>query len=125
VEQSWHAALERHAPGRRGAVDGNVEPGRQRVDDRQAEYVQATRGDVRPATELAPGVQPGADDLDAGQAGAGLDVDRDAAAAVVDLGGAVGVQDHRDLLADPGQRLVHAVVDDLPQTLHQTAGVGR
>ena len=89
-----------------------------------ADAVQAAGGDVRAAAELAAGVQLGDDHLDAGQAGLGLLVDGDAAAVVVDLGRAVGVQGHLDAVRGAGQRLVDAVVDDLPQAVHEPAGVG-
>ena len=105
-------------------LDVDVEPGGQRVDDRRADAVQPAGGDVRAAAELAAGVQLGEDHLDAGQAGLGLLVDRDAAAVVVHLDGAVGVQGDLDAVRGAGQRLVHAVVDDLPHAVHEPAGVG-
>ena len=105
-------------------VDVDVHPRRQRVDDRQADAVQAARGDVGAATELAAGVQLGGHHLDAGQPGLGLLVGGDAATVVVDLGRPVGVQGHLHGVRGAGQRLVDPVVDDLPQALHQTAGVG-
>ncbi len=96
----------------------------ERVDDRGADAVQAAGRGVRTAAELPAGVQLGVDDLDAGEPRLRLLVDRDAAAVVVDLRGAVGVQDHVDLAAVTRQRLVDRVVDDLPQAVHQSAGVG-
>ena len=77
------------------------------------------------AAELAARVQLGEDDLDPGQAGAGLDVDGDAAAVVAHLDGAVGAEDDLDVGADAGQRLVDRVVDDLPEAVHEAALVGR
>ncbi len=59
-----------------------------------------------------------------GQPGLGLLVGRDAAPVVVHLGGAVGVQRDLDPLGRAGQRLVDAVVDDLPQAVHEATGVG-
>ena len=59
-----------------------------------------------------------------GEPGLGLLVDRDAAPVVVHLGRAVGVEGDLDQVAGAGQRLVHAVVDDLPQAVHEPAGVG-
>ena len=90
VEDAGHAALEAQALLRRRPVDVDVHPGRQRVDHREADAVQAAGGDVRAAAELAAGVQLGRDDLDAGQPGLGLLVGRDAAAVVVHLDRAVG-----------------------------------
>ena len=134
-ERRVRARRRRRRPGRRAgserpcwdgrAVDVDVHPGGQRVDDRQADAVQAAGGDVGAAAELAAGVQLGGDHLDAGQPGLGLLVGRDAAAVVVDLDRVVGVQRHLDAVRGAGQRLVHAVVDDLPQAVHQAAGVGR
>lgn len=86
--------------------------------------MEAAGGRVRAAAELAAGVQLGHDDLDAGQAGLGLDVDGDAAAVVPDLHGAVLVQDDLDVVAVAAERLVDGVVDDLPQAVHQAAAVG-
>ena len=125
VEGAGHAALERDALLGRRAVHVDVHPRRERVDDRQADSVQAAGRDVRAATELAAGVQLGGHDLDAGEPGLGLLVGRDAATVVVDLDGAVGVQRHLDPVRDARQGLVHAVVDDLPQAVHEPAGVGR
>ena len=87
--------------------------------------MQAAGGDVRAAAELAAGVQLGGDDLDAGQPGLRLLVGRDAAAVVVHLDRAVGVQRDLDPVRGAGERLVDAVVDDLPQAVHEPAGVGR
>ena len=125
VEDARDAAAEGDALLGRRAVDVDVHPGRQRVDDRQADAVQAARGDVRAAAELAAGVQLGGHHLDAGQPGLRLLVGGDAASVVVDLGRVVGVQGHLDGPRGTGQGLVHAVVDDLPQAVHQAAGVGR
>ena len=68
-----------------------------------ADAVQAAGGDVRAAAELAAGVQLGGDHLDAGQPGLGLLVGRDAAAVVVHLGRAVGVQGDLDGCAAPAR----------------------
>ena len=119
------AAAEAHAVRLAGAVDLDVEPRGQRVDDGGPDPVEATRGGIRRAAELATGVQLREDHLDTGQAGAGLDVDGDAATVVPDLDGAVAAEDHLDAGADAGQRLVDRVVDDLPQAVHETALVGR
>ena len=86
--------------------------------------MQASGRDVGAAPELAAGVQLGGHHLDARQPGLGLLVGGDAAAVVVHLGRAVGVQRDLDRVGRTGQRLVDAVVDDLPQAVHQAAGVG-
>ena len=93
------------------AVAGDLDhhPVRQRVDDRGADAVQSTGGRVRAAAELPAGVQLGVDDLDAGQTGARLDVDRDATTVVPDLDRAVGVQEDLDPVTVAAEGLV-----DLP-----------
>ena len=92
-EDAGDAAPEADRVGVAVAVDLDVEPGGQRVDHGGADAVQTAGGGVGAAAELAAGVQLGHHDLDAGQAGLGLDVDRDAAAVVPDLDRAVVVQD--------------------------------
>ena len=87
--------------------------------------MQAAGRRVRAAAELAAGVELREDDLDARETGARLDVDRDAARLVADLDAAVGVEDDVDARAVPAERLVDGVVDDLPEAVHEAAGVGR
>ena len=120
-----NAALEGHRLGGRRAVDLDVEPRRERVHDRGADAVQATGRGVGATAELAARVQLGEDHLDAREPGLGLLVDRDPASVVVHLGGPVGVQRHVDPGAVAGQRLVHRVVDDLPEAVHEPARVRR
>ena len=96
-EDAGHAALEATCP----AGDGDRSTSTSsRADSalttESADAVQTAGGDVRAAAELAAGVQLGEDHLDAGQAGLGLLVDRDAAAVVVDLDRVVGVQGDLD-----------------------------
>ena len=124
-EDAGLAAVERHRPGLAAAVDLDVEALRERVDDGCADAVQTAGCRVRAAAELAAGVQLREDDLDAGETGARLDVDGDAARAVAHLDAAVGVQDDVDAGAVAAERLVDGVVDDLPEAVHETAGVGR
>ena len=59
----------RHGVDLEVAVDLDVEPKRQRVDDRGADAVQPAGGRVRAAAELAAGVQLGHHELDAGEPG--------------------------------------------------------
>ena len=87
--------------------------------------MQAAGRVVGAGAELAAGVQLGEDDLDAGQPGARLDVDGDPAAVVDDGDAAVGLQRDGDLAAVPAEGLVDGVVDDLPEAVHEAAGVGR
>ena len=86
--------------------------------------MEAAGRHVGPAAELAAGMQFGEDDLDPGQPGLLLGVDRDAAPVIDDLDRAVVVQGHLDVLAVTTQCLVDRVVDDLPQAMHQAARVG-
>ncbi len=87
--------------------------------------MQTARRGVRSRTELAAGVELGEDDLDAAQTGLRLDVDGDAAGVVTHLDTVVGVQEYGDLLAVAAERLIHRVVDDLPEAVHESARVGR
>ena len=124
AEPAGCPATEAHGVRLAVAVDLDVEPGGQGVDHRRPDAVQAAGGRVGAAAELAPGVQAGHDDLDPGQPGARLDVDRDAAAVVPDLDRAVRAQIDLDPGAVAAQRLVDGVVDDLPQAVDQPPGVG-
>ena len=126
VEDAGDAAVEGHAPGWPGE--------RSTSTSIRAESALTTEAPTpcrppvatyEPPPNLPPGVQLGEDHLDAGQPGLRLLVDRDAAAVVVHLDGAVGVQGDLDAVRRAGQRLVDAVVDDLPDAVHEPAGVGR
>ena len=123
-EQTRLPAPEAHRPGLATSVDLHVEARGQRVDHGTTDPVQTPGRRVGPATELPAGVQPGVDQLDTGQAGARLDVDRYAPTVVAHLHRPVAAQDHLDVVAVPTERLVDRVVDDLPQAVHDAAGVG-
>ena len=86
--------MEAHGVGLAAAVDLDVHALGQGVDDGGAHAVQATGGAVGTTTELPAGVQLGVDELDAGQAGRGLDVHGHAAPVVAPLDGAVIVDGH-------------------------------
>ncbi len=124
-EHTRDAATEGHRPGRAALVDLDIEPRRQRIDHRRADAVEAAGRDVGATAELPACVQLGVDDLDAGEAGLLLDVDRHAATVVLDLDGSVVVQGDPDVGAVARQCLVDGVVDDLPEAVHETASVGR
>src|SRR6202012_3107610 len=123
-ELAGDATAETGAPGVPLAVDLDVQPDRQRVDHRGADAVQATGGGVGTATELPARVQPGHHQLDPGELGLALDVDRYAAAVVGHLGRAVGVQRDLDASAVPAEGLVHGVVEHLAQAMLQDPAVG-
>src|SRR5690606_23928546 len=113
------APAERHRVRLAAAIDLDVEALGEGVDDRCADAVQAAGCRIRAAAELSAGVQLGEDHLDTAEPRARLDVDGDAATAVVHLDAAVGVQPDVDPRAVAGDRLVHGVVDDLPEAVHQ------
>ena len=106
-------------------VDLDVEPGGERVHDRRADAVQAAGGGVGAAAELAARVQPGHAPARRRRAWSSLVVDGDAAAVVAHLGRPVGVQDDLDPGAVAAERLVHRVVEDLPEAVLQPPAVGR
>ena len=87
--------------------------------------MQTAGGGVGAAAELAPGMQFGEDHLHTGETGARLDVDGDATAVVAHLHRTVGQQDDLDPVTEPAEGLVHRVVDDLPETVHQPTAVRR
>ncbi len=108
------------------APDGQVQPLRQRVDDRHADAVQAA-GDLVAAAvaELAAGVQDGEDDLGGRLLLLLHRVDGDPAAVVDDGDRVVRVDHDLDLVGLAGERLVDGVVDDLVDQVVQAAGAGR
>ena len=123
-ELARDTAAEAGRPGVTVPVHLDVQARGQGVDHRRPDAVQAAGSGVGAAAELAARVQPGHDQLDAGELGLRLDVDRNAAAVVAHLGGPVGAQDDLDPGAVPGQRLVHRVVEDLPQAVLQPTAIG-
>ena len=120
------AALVALRPDRAVAPDLEVEPLRERVDDRDADAVQAARDLVAAAVaELAAGVQRGQHDLGGGLACFFMPLDGDAAAVVDDGAAVVRMQGDGDPLGMAGDRLVHGVVHDLVDEVVQPAGAGR
>ena len=72
------------------APDAQLQPGRQRVDDGDADAVQAARHLVGVLVEFSARMQLGHDDFGGGHAFFRVDVGGDAAAVVGDGDGAVG-----------------------------------
>ena len=105
------------------APDRELEPGRQRIDHRDADAVQAAGHLVGVLVEFSAGVELGHDDLGRRHAFALVDVGRDAAAIVAHGAGAVGIERHRDLGGVAGERLVDGVVDDLVDHVMQAGAV--
>src|SRR6059036_2669335 len=99
------------------APDLDLEPLAERVDDRDADAVEAARHLVRGVIELPARVQDRQDDLGGRLAALLVDVHGNAAAVIADGARAVGVQDDFDVVAGAGERLVHGVVDRLVDEL--------
>jgi hypothetical protein len=98
---------------------------RQRVDDRDADAVQAAGGLVGLARELAARVERAEDDLERGLVGElRVRVDGDAAPVVADRDGVVGVQLHLDAGGVARHGLVHGVVEHFGHEVVQRAFVG-
>ena len=105
------------------APDRELEPGRQRVDHRDADAVQAAGDLVGVLVEFSAGMQLGHDDLGRRDAFALVDVGRDAAAVVAHGAGAVRIERDRHLGGVAGERLVDGVVDDLVDHVVQAGAV--
>ncbi len=118
------AAGEAHVVFLAAAPDPDFEVLRQRVDDGDADAVQAARVLVVLVREFAARVQAREDQFDARNLFLRVLVDGHAAAVVVDLERAVLVDRDLDLLAVTGERLVDGVVDDLMSQVIRPRGVG-
>jgi hypothetical protein len=105
------------------AMDGEVQHIGERVDHRDADAVQTARDLVGAVVELTARVQHRHDDFGGGAAFLGVDVDRDAAAVVLDRDGLVGVDGDLDPVAVTGERFVDGVVDDLEHHVVQAGAV--
>jgi hypothetical protein len=119
------AALEADGVGLALAPDVEGEAIAERVDDRDADAVQAAGDLVRAVVELAAGVQDREDD-DRGVDGLAADLHRtgrDAAAVVLDRDRVVGVDEHLDRVAVASESLVDRVVDDLEDHLVEAGAV--
>ena len=117
------AALVALAPDVAVAMDLELEPLGEEVDDRDADAVQAAGDFVRVVVELSAGVQLGHDDLGRRAALFLVDVDGDAAAVVLDRHRVVDVDRDLDRVGVAGQRLVDGVVDDFVDHVVQAADV--
>src|SRR5690606_16737026 len=94
------------------------------VDGGRPHTVQSARGLVPGAAELPARVQPGQHELHAAETGFAVRSRGDAAAVVVDLHTAVGVQRDHDLRGVARDTLVGGVVDDLGEQMVDPATVG-
>ncbi len=118
------AELEALPPEVAAVLDLDDQPGRERVDHRDAHAVETAGHLVAAPTELAAGVEQGQRHRHRGQLLAGSGVGGDAAAVVDDLDAAVGPEREHDAVAVAGQRLVDGVVDDLGDQVVQAALAG-
>ena len=105
------------------APDPKLQLARQRVDDGDADAVQAAGNLVGVLVEFSAGVQLGHDDLGRGNAFALVNVDRNAAAVVAHRHRAVGVEDDFDGGGVARERFVDGVVDDLVDHVVQAGTV--
>ena len=119
------AALgEVHAVALAVAVDLDLEPLGQGVDDRHAHAVEAAGDLVAAAAELAAGVEHGQRRSRPPTCPWRMLVDGDAPAVVDDLAAAVGQQGDVDAVAVARHGLVDRVVDDLVDEVVEAAGPG-
>ena len=105
------------------APDAQLEQRGQRIDDRDADAVQAARNLVGVLVEFSAGMQLGHDDLGRRNAFALVDVGRDAAAVVEHRDGAIRIERHHDLRGMAGERFVDRVVDDFVDHVMQAGAV--
>src|SRR4029453_18650562 len=106
------------------AADLDLEGLGEGVHDRHTHPVQAAGDLVGPVVELAPRVQLGQHDLGRRDALGGVDLDRDAAAVVLDPDARVDVDRHVDPGAVPCQGLVDGVVHHLEHQVVQATLTG-
>ena len=119
------AAAEGHGVELLAAGDLHLELLGQRVDDGDADAVQAAGGVVDLAVELAARVQRGHDHFEGGlRLELGMRIDGDAAAVVGDGEEPVGLHLHLDPGGVAGHRLVHGVVDHLGEQVVERLLVG-
>ncbi len=106
------------------ARDLDLEMVRKRVDDRDADAVQATRGFVDLAVELAARMQRRHDDFERRLLEFRMRIDRNAAAIVGHRQISVGRKLDIDESRVAGDRLVHRIVDDLGEQMVHRLVVG-
>jgi len=117
------AALEAHRMLLALAVDDQVEPVAEGVDDRYADAVQPAGDLVGILVELAAGVQFGHDHFGGGNPFALVDIDGDAAAVIGHRAGAVRIEDHLDLGGVARQHFVDGVIDHFVDHVVQAGAV--
>ena len=119
------AALELLAVDLAVAANRGDEPLGERVDDGDADAVEAAGDLVAVAAELAAGVELREDDREGGQPLLLHHVDRDARAPVDDRDGMVGMEGDLDAVVATLEGLVDGVVDHLVDEVMEAAEAGR
>ena len=107
------------------ALDSGDQPLGERVDDRDADAVEAAGDLVAALAELPAGVQLGQDDRQRGQALVFHHVHRDARAVVFDGHRLVRVDGHLEVVAAAREGLVDRVRDHLVGEVMEAPGAGR
>ncbi len=105
------------------APDGELEPAGKRIDDGDADAVQAAGNLVDAVLEFSAGMQLGHDDLGRRDTFALVDVGRNAAAVVANRHRAVRIERDDDFLGVAGERLVDRIVDDFIHHVVQAGAV--
>ena len=121
-----HIAARKHEPGDHAlAVGSDLQPGGQRIGHAHAHPVQSAREAVGAAlalVKLAARMQASEHQLNHRGILGGVHAKWNAPAVVFNADGAIGLQDHLDLFAVPGQGLIGRVVQHL---LNDVQGVVR
>ncbi|CAB4631908.1 unannotated protein [freshwater metagenome] len=86
--------------------------------------MQATGGCIGSAAKFSTSVQLGENNLDTRQSRFWLNINRHTAAVIFYGHAAVFIEFYSDVLAVTSKRLIHAVIDDLPEAVHQSAAIG-
>jgi hypothetical protein len=120
-----HAALVALAVLLAAAIDVDFEPLGERVHHRHAHPMEPARDLVAVVVELPARVERGHHDLEGGAVLRRMHIDRNAAAVVHHGHARVLVDRDQDLGAEPGERLVHRVVDHLVDEMVEAALPGR
>lgn len=107
------------------ALDAQLEPDRQRVDDGDADAMQTAGHLVGVLVEFAAGVQLGHDHFGSGYALAGVDIRRDTTTIVGHRHRAVGVERYGYQVGVTTERFVDGVVDNFVDHVMQAGAVIR
>jgi hypothetical protein len=105
------------------APNGELEPARQRVHDRDADAVQATGNLVGILVEFPAGMQLGHDDFGCRYAFTFVNVGRDAAPVVPHRAGTIGIERYLDFSGKSGKRLVDGIVHHLVDHMVEAGAV--